>query len=83
MKVQLFAIRDSALNAYMNIWQAPTIGAANRIFNDEVNNADSAMNKHPDDYELFHLGEFDQDDGTLKTPKLPTSVARAKDVIIK
>ena len=39
------------------------------MFQDELNNTQGTMHKHPDDYDLYHVGEFDQDEGTLN-PKV-------------
>lgn len=61
----MVAIKDRALNAYMRPFFAQTKGQAIRMFNDEINNADSPMHKHPDDYDLWYLGEWDDQTGRL------------------
>lgn len=63
--MQIFAIRDRALGAYMQPWVAQTPGQATRMFQDELGSNESPMNKHPDDYDLYHIGEFNQDTGVL------------------
>lgn len=76
------AIRDSAINAYTRPFYVPAIGAAVRAFTDEVNRVDSDMHKHPEDYELFELGEFDEETGHIENRSEPRSLGRAKDVIL-
>lgn len=58
MKHQIFAVFDSAADAYMNPFFLPSKGMAIRSFSDSVNTPDSTLSKHPADYTLFHLGEW-------------------------
>lgn len=65
MNLHLFAIRDRALGAFMQPWVAQTPGQATRMFQDELANREGPMHKHPDDYDLYHIGEFNQQTGQL------------------
>lgn len=65
MKLKLFAIYDRALTAYMQPFGAQSAGAAIRAFGDGVNDPAHVMNKHPEDYELWYLGDFDDQTGTF------------------
>lgn len=65
MNMHIFAIRDKALGAYMQPWVAQTPGQAVRMFQDELANKEGTMNKHPDDYDLYHVGEFNQLTGQI------------------
>lgn len=51
---------------------APAIGAAHRGFVDEINRPESPMFGHPEDYDLYLIGVFDQDTGqfTMDGPKM-------------
>lgn len=81
MKLVLCAIRDSAMDAYMRPFAAPSTGMAVRSFQDELRRDDSEMRKHPEDYELFKLGEFDEESGKLYAlQEGPESLIRGKDV---
>lgn len=75
------AIRDSAVNGFGRPFFVPTKGAAIRSFVDEVNRVseDNPMYKHPDDYELFALCEFEDDTGTFAGHEI-VSLCRGKDV---
>lgn len=68
MHIQIFAIKDRATNAFMQPFFAPTIGAAVRAFVDGMNDDNTPMAKHPDDYDLWHLGDFDDQVGHFTPP---------------
>jgi hypothetical protein len=53
-------VRDSALGAFLNPFVAPSLGTAQRQFGDEVGKADSPIHAHPEDYELWHVADFDE-----------------------
>lgn len=79
MRHIICAVRDRQLDAFMRPFTAATTGQAMRAFMDEVNRPDSEMHKHPEDYELYHLGDFDDDTGALTSCK-PHSIAIASNV---
>lgn len=76
--MKIMSIRDIASNVYMGVWCAPTLGAATRYFADETNNQQSVIFNHPNDYELYEIGEFDNETGIV-IPTQPRSIARASD----
>ena len=45
----------------------PATGAAIRAFSDAVNDPQTVLSRHPGDYVLYQVGEFNDSDGTLKT----------------
>lgn len=83
MNLVICAVRDSAVNAFIRPFYVPAVGAAIRGFSDEVNRKDSEMHKHPEDYELFELGVFDEDTGRFSQLSEPRALARGKDVFVK
>lgn len=78
--MKVLAVRDAQLGAFMQPFFTQSIGVAVRSFADEVNRQESPMNAHPDDYELFEIGEYDEETGHIScfTPK---SLSLAKNVI--
>lgn len=66
-RLVVVAVMDRALPAYGRPLFVPSIGVAMRSFADEVNraSADNQMNQHPEDFELWHLGEFDEASGAF------------------
>jgi len=83
MKLIVVSVLDVAAQAYGRPAFVPALGAAVRSFSDEVNrsSADNVMFNHPEDFQLFHLGEFDDSSGTfsmLSTPSLLLHGSAAK-----
>lgn len=63
MENRLYSIKDRATDAFMAPWTAHTDGHAIRMFQDAVNDTQSQMNKHPEDYDLWFVGIFDDQSG--------------------
>jgi len=82
MLLQIIAVRDSAVEAFGQPKFTLSIGGANRGFSDEVNRVDenNPMNKHAEDYELYHLGTYDDQNASFDLLPAPRLVARGKDV---
>lgn len=81
MKYQIVAVRDRQQDAYAQPFFSPTTGAAIRAFGDEVTRdaADNQMHRHPEDYALFHLGEYETETGQITTLERPKQLALATD----
>lgn len=77
MNKPVVAVRDRQMGAFMNPFIAPTVGVAVRSFADAVNEKDSGMYSHPEDYELFQLAEFDDVSGKFVCLETPKSLAIA------
>lgn len=76
---KIITVRDRAIEAYGQPFFVRAIGEAIRSFVDETNRTESAIGAHPEDYELYEIGEFDEDTGTI-TPNKPRLIAKGKDV---
>lgn len=76
---QVVAVRDSALDAFDRPFFTPSIGVAVRSFGDEIKRPDSPMHKHPEDFELWHLGEYDDTTGRIAQAPDHRQIARGKD----
>lgn len=80
----ILAVRDRAIDAFGRPFSAPALGQAIRSFGDEVNNPESPMNRHPEDYDLYYLAVFDDNTGRFAAPdEGPRQVAIGKDVFVK
>lgn len=77
------AVRDSAAGAYNRPFFVPAAGMALRSFEDETNRADpqNPMHAHPEDFELYHIGFFDEETASLTALPSPVLLVRAKDVL--
>lgn len=63
--MKIVSIRDIKTNAFGNPIYVANLGGAVRSFGDECLKADgNPLSIHPEDYELYHLGEFNPDRDT-------------------
>lgn len=78
----LVSIYDKAADAYSKPAAMPAKGVAIRAFSDEINRADpnNALYNHPDDYELYVLGEWEDSTGEFKILNKPTRLTTGQDV---
>lgn len=77
---QILAVRDRAVDSFGTPIFVPAVGVAVRSFSDEVNRPESAMSAHPEDYDLFHLGTYDDALGSIACFEKPRQVAIGKDL---
>lgn len=78
--MKIVAIKDGALDGYMQPWYVPSTGVAVRAFKDQINSQESPMSQHPEDYELYYIGTFNTDKGTIEyEDNAPKLLARGKD----
>lgn len=81
MKYKIFSIFDSKAECYNTPIFLPTEGQALRIFDDMVNTQEQEVSKHPEDYTLFCLGEFDADIGLVTPLNTPKSLGLAMEFV--
>ena len=67
MKHKIFSIYDEKAQAYLPPFFLPTVGMAKRAFADCCNSDSHQFGKHPADFTLFELGEFDDAHGDIQT----------------
>jgi hypothetical protein len=73
MKQIICTVYDRAAETYGRPMFVPSIGVAIRSFTDEVNrsHADNQLFNHPDDFDLYELGEYDDQTSRITTLDLP------------
>lgn len=78
----MFAIRDSAAETFHPPFCARATGQATRDFTAQVNRQapDNPLYQHPDDFELYRVGEYNDATGEIK-PQPPALILRGKDTI--
>ena len=69
MKQQVFSIYDSKAQAYFPPFCLHNPQMAIRQFSDMVIDPESRISKHPEDYTLFQLGEWDDQTSKYKISK--------------
>jgi len=62
----------------------PSVGVAIRSFSDEINRADAEnqLHNHPDDFDLYEFGEFDDNTGSFVLHEQPKLLTLGKQVKI-
>lgn len=66
MNIKIFTIFDSKAEAYQAIFTARATGEAIRQFADMANDRETQIGRHPEDFTLFEIGEFSQDNGRIE-----------------
>lgn len=66
MIVKAFSVYDEKAAAFMPPFFMTTAGQAVRAFSDAVTGKDSDLARHPEDYSLYVVGEFNQGTGALE-----------------
>lgn len=74
---KVFTVFDSGIEAYMKPFFDVARGAAIRSFSDIVQDKSSAIGKHPQDFTLFELGEYDDSTGKFILYDAPVSLGTA------
>lgn len=65
MKYLLISIHDRAVDAFMPLANVRAEGEALRVFTDLLRDPNSQQSKHPDDYDLYIIGTFDDQTGLV------------------
>lgn len=83
MKLKVFGIRDSKAMAFLQPYFSPSVGGAVRAFADEVNDGKGMITKHPDDFILYELGEFDDNTGLFVSLTPIVMLGCGKDFVVQ
>ena len=84
MKLNLCSVKDRAADAYGRPMFVPSLGVAIRSFTDEINrnDKDNQLFNHPDDFDLYDFGVFDDNSGLFEIHNQPTLLCLGKQVKI-
>ncbi len=80
MRVELFAVQDAAANRFIDPFPAPTVEFAIRGFKEACGTEGHQFGKFPEDYSLWHVGEFDAELGLI-SPLTPRKLATASSFV--
>lgn len=83
MRYKVVCIRDRAADVFGQPVFVSNVGGAIRSFGDEIRRPSSverpnSMYDHPEDFDLFYLGEYDDESGTFFCER-PSQIAVGKD----
>lgn len=83
MLLKTFSIRDAKSTTFTLVNAFINRAVALRWFGDLCKNPQSDMAKHPEDYDLFESGEYDDETGKLFPYSVgPQHVAKAIDYVV-
>ena len=74
MKLQMFSIYDEKAKTYIPPFFLHNEAMAIRSFTDCVNDATHAFARHPSDYTLFHIAEFDDSCAVIDSTITPRAL---------
>lgn len=78
--MQIFSIRDSKSEAYLQPFFSPNVATAMRALESAVADESHQFHQHVEDYALFQLGTFDENTGTIDAQPHPTVVCNLIDL---
>lgn len=81
MKKVICSIQDKVAAAWLPPMFFQSKGQALRSFVDVVNDQSSEFFKHPEDYVLFLIGDFDERTGVITVADAPTMLALGSNVL--
>ncbi|AXH72181.1 MAG: nonstructural protein [Microviridae sp.] len=83
MIYKIVAIRDRAIDTFGQPAFTASIGGAIRSFGDEIKRVDenNQLNKHPEDFDLYDLGTYDDGTGQFTQDSGPKMIAVGKDYV--
>lgn len=77
MKIQIFSVYDSKTGVYAQPNFLINKGAAMRAWQDAANDKSMNIGKHPADYTMFHIAEWDDETGQITMLKAPINLGCA------
>lgn len=85
MKYFILSVRDRAADVFGVPMFVASIGGAIRSFGDEVNRRaeNNAIAAHPEDFDLYKLGTYDDAAASFDILEHPQQIARAQDFTLR
>lgn len=83
MKMHILVMRDITANVFGQPNFVASVGGAIRGFADQVNDPkrDTVVSQHPEDFELYKLGTYDDETATFELLTRPEQVATGKNLL--
>lgn len=77
MNLHIYSIRDQKGEAFLTPFFQKTHGEAERSFRELTKNKDSLVSKYPEDYDLYHIGKYDDQTGVIQPNDTPQHIIKA------
>lgn len=63
--MKILSIYDKATRCYMRPFFCVTLSHGTRLFSDLLTEPNHEVSRHPEDYSLFYIGEWDDQTGSI------------------
>lgn len=77
MNLKIFSIRDTKGEIYNTPFFQKTHGEAERSFTSLMNDQNTMIAKYPEDFDLYFIGEFDDQSGKITHLDSPQHLVKA------
>lgn len=77
MNLKVYTIRDSKAEVFNTPFFQKSHGEAERSFRELINDEKSMVSKYPEDYDLYYLGQYDDQTGTIEALDTPQHMQKA------
>lgn len=74
---KIFSIRDEKSKLFGTPFYKVTHGEAERDFKTIVNDEKTKINKYPEDFDLYYMGEYDDNTGKFDALETPQHMTKA------
>lgn len=81
MKLKAFTIRDTKGEVFNTPFFQKTHGEAERSFKSLLSDQQSMVAKYPEDYDLYYIGEYDDQSGQLLGLDTPQHIVKAVQIM--
>lgn len=81
MILKVYSVYDTKAHLWMQPFFLAAHGQAVRAFSDEANSPQSQLGRHPNDFILFCIGEFDDNSAVLAPTIPPLQLGVAADFV--
>lgn len=76
MQMQVYTVRDSAISAFVNPFYARTHEEAMRTCAQAISDKKSAMGTHPENFDLYYLGTYEDNTGKISPLDTPEHIKK-------
>jgi len=83
MKLQCFSIKDVAVGAFSQPFYARSRAEAVRMLQDTMATREHQFSKHPQDFGLYRVGEWDDQTGVFEPYSVPEHMVQLLDLAEK
>lgn len=81
MRTQMYSVHDTIAGTFFNPFTMHNDQVAARWFRDELGEPTSNLSRHPADFDLVLLGDFDQETGQIRPESDPRIVMCGADFV--